>query len=243
MERIKNLKRHPKRILIILTVMVVWFTVSYCISASQVGYAHLGFIFQPKEENGNTVYTAQIGGKEAKFTVTKDKSVTYQYGKKICGPYTVREDATAIPKDSRFAEDMTGIEIREGEEVFFRGGVQIIDEENLGMIIEDEKGNRVNHFEERKKISVQTILELMEGPRLVSQCEWMAWIGGVLIYIITAVHILFADELLRWFLGFSVQYAYEIEPSDLKIAIRYISWTVLTIVMFNIFVWGLCRPI
>lgn len=38
------------------------------------------------------------------------------------GPYTVKEDLTAIPKDEEMAEYMTGVEIRQGEDInIYRG--------------------------------------------------------------------------------------------------------------------------
>ena len=38
------------------------------------------------------------------------------------GPYTVKEDPTARPEDEFGREVMTGVEIRDGEELLFRGG-------------------------------------------------------------------------------------------------------------------------
>ena len=35
----------------------------------------------------------------------------------------MKEDPTAIPKDGELAEEMTGVEIRNGDKLLFRGGV------------------------------------------------------------------------------------------------------------------------
>ncbi len=41
-----------------------------------------------------------------------DKANIFQYGSTVYGPYTVKEDPTAIPKDSDLQAQMTGIELR-----------------------------------------------------------------------------------------------------------------------------------
>ena len=56
---------------------------------------------------------------------SEDQSVVLQYGDKTYGPYTMLEDPTAVPKNEE-AEGLTGIEIRNGDQVFFRGGVFIL---------------------------------------------------------------------------------------------------------------------
>ena len=57
--------------------------------------------------------------------------------------------------------------------------------------------------------------------------------------VIAAVSILFADELFRWKMSFRVRDAYDAEPSDWEIAARYISWTVMPILISILFLKGL----
>lgn len=59
----------------------------------------------------------------ARFRVSSDKTVEFHYGEREYGPYTAIEDPTAIPRDNESRESMTGIELREGDEVIFRGGM------------------------------------------------------------------------------------------------------------------------
>ena len=51
--------------------------------------------------------------------------------------------------------------------------------------------------------------------------------------------LLFADELFRWNLSFSIRNADRAEPSEWEIQTRYISWTVLPIMALVVFVRGL----
>lgn len=87
--------------------------------------------------------------------------------------------------------------------------------------------------------SASTILQLMDGPQLTHKGSWAAWLGGLMICGITAILILFADELFRWELTFRIRNVDQAEPSDCEIAGRYISWTILPIMALALFVWGL----
>ena len=253
MERFKELGRYQKIILILLAVMLVVFTVLYSVVSARVGLEYAGSILVPREENGGTIYSGKIQGKDTVITVTADKTVTLQYGEKTYGPYTAKEDPTAVPEDDDLAEYMTGVEIRNNGEIIFRGGVlqngnalMLFDEDggysNMTFTVmmsdgieRDENGNPVD----RMKPSAATILDLMKGPELTRKGEWIAWATGVFIVLITAVSILFADDLFYISMSFRVADPYSAEPSDWEIAGRYIGWTVMPIMALVVFVMGL----
>ena len=97
MDRIKALNLYQKCILILMLVMTVAFAVLYPMTISRVGYEYKNAILVPSHENGNTVYSGKLNGKQACFTVTEDKTVLFQYGDKSYGPYTAKKDSTAVP--------------------------------------------------------------------------------------------------------------------------------------------------
>ena len=199
------------------------------------------------------MYSGKIQGKQAHFTVSEDKSVVFQYGKKIYEPYTIKEDATAIPKNEEMAEYMMGVELRQGEDILFRGGV--LDTGNFYWLYSedgtldnvaisyvgsdgierDKNGNIIDPVEP----SASTILELMNNPELKHKGKWFVWFVAVFICVLNAVSILFADELFRWNLAFQIRNVDHAEPSDLEIAGRYIGWTVISIMALVIFIMGL----
>lgn len=253
MERIKELNRFQKAVLILLSVMMIVFAVLYPVVYARVGFAYADHILVPGEDNGSTTYSARIRGKDAVFTVTADRTVTFHYGDRVYGPYTAREDPTAVPEDSAAADLMTGVEIREGEEIWFRGvafptddGFMVMSEDGSagfftitytqgdGTVL-DMNGDPVDEMEP----SVSAVLELMDGPALTRKGEWAAWFCGMLVCIATAVSILFADELFRWHISFRVQDPDSAEPSDFEIAGRYISWTLLPAMALFVFILGL----
>lgn len=256
MERIKNLNAYQKGILLILIAMIVIFGVVYSITSSRVGFLYNDVILVPSEVDGNLLYSGTIKGKKACFTVTADKTVTLRHGEIVYGPYTVKIDPTAIPEEDELSNQMTGIELREGDEILFRGGIFKAGgaDSFFWMVNEDGRGANISvmtvmsngiEYDMNGKLfdpvkpSVRDILHLMEGPKLTNKGEWLAWFSGIFISIITAVSILFADELFRWNLAFQIRNAERAEPSEWEIAGRYIGWTALTIIALALYIMGL----
>ena len=253
MKKIKSLNHYQKGVLIFMITMALVFAVVYPMTISQVGFEYKDTILVPSQENVSTLYSGKIQGQQAHFTVSEDKTVVFQHGDKTYGPYTAKEDPTAIPKDEEMAEYMTGVELRQGEDVLFRGGVLETGDsywmynedgtlDNFGFsyvtgdgIERDENGNVIDPVEP----SASTILQLMNDPELTHKGEWFALFGAVFICVLNALSILFADELFRWNLAFQIRNVDHAEPSDWEIAGRYISWTVLTIMALVLFIMGL----
>lgn len=250
MERIKALNRYQKGILIVLMALALVFGVIYCIVSSRVGIDYHDVILELHEDNGNSVYAGTVTNQPCSFTVTADKTVTFRYGEKAYGPYTAKEDPTAIPKGKDY---LTGVQILDGDTVFFRGGVYrsgedlMLFDEDGNMVFDvtvitsgngistDENGNIIDPMAP----SATTILELMSGPELVSKGNWFAYVGCILLSIFIAVSILFAEEMFQFSMLFRVRNVSQIEPSDWEICGRYIGWTALTIMAFAIYIIGL----
>ena len=253
MERIKNLNRYQKGVLIIMAVMTLAFAVIYPKTISKVGYRYKDTILVPTQENEKTIYRGKIQGEQAQFIVSEDKSVVFHYGNKTYGTYTMKEDSTAIPKDNNLSGQMIGVEIYNGNELLFRGGVLDATDtywlynedgtlDNLGFTVYtsygieyDENGSIIDRMEP----SAINIYELLNGPELMHKGEVFAWFGGTFICILNVLTILFADELFRWNLAFQIRNVENAEPSDWEIAGRYIGWTGMVIMALVIFIMGL----
>ena len=243
LDRIKELGRYQKILLLLMAVMILAFTVIYPIVTALSGFLYEDTILVPAEEDGGTVYSGKIRGTAATFTVSADKTVIFQYGNTVYGPYTVKEDPTAIPKDSDLQTQMTGIELRCGGEIVFRGGV--VNSGDWRMLYNEDgsfdllRSITATMSDGTMEPSVSTILDLTDGPALTHNGTWLGWFGGVLICVITALTMLFADELFRWNASFLVRNAEEAEPSDWEIAGRYITWTALPVGALVLFIFGL----
>ena len=253
MQRIKNLNGYQKGLLLLMLAMALVFAVVYHMTIARVGVLYQNAIFVPAEENGVTVYSGKLRGKQAEFTVSADKTVSFRCDGQTYGPYTVKEDPTARPEDEFGREVMTGVEIRDGEELLFRGGFWQSDGSfwlrnadgsmDLGMqtyvvengVKKDSNGNIIDPA----KPSASDILRLVFDPELTHKGTWLAWLSAVFISFLTAVSILYADELFRWDLSFQIQNAEAAEPSEWEMMKRYISWTVFVIAALIVYFLGL----
>lgn len=256
MGKIKGLNGYQKSILLLVTVMTVIFTIVYGIYSGQVGYRHMGELLIHSIEGGNRVYSGTIQGIQATFTVYPDKTTTFQHGDTTYTPYTYQEDDTAIPKDthSGIYSEETGIELRQGDDILFRGIILDLGDATLLMnengswgvigVTVSTSGGGVSYDENGQEIdpmkpTIYTILDLMTGPELNHKGAWIEWGLGVILCAFTAFSILFADELFRFHLLFRVHDVENVQPSDLEIAGRYVSWAILPIVAFMVLLTGL----
>lgn len=244
MDRVKSLGRYQKVILILMIVMITAFTLLYSFTVSQGGFAYMDAILVPSQESGNTVYSGKIQGQPAVFTVSPDKTVAFQYGGKAYGPYTVKEDATAVPPGRDY---LKGIEVRCGEEIIFRGGSLksgdywiLINEDGDPDFVDIQVGTSdEDSFVDPMEPSVSTILELVSGPEMTHKGDWLVWAFGVFLCLVTTVFIFFAEEIFYLGLAFRIRNAEYAEPSDWEIAGRYMAWTVLPAVALVLFILGL----
>lgn len=254
MKRIRSLGTFQKGVLLFMIAAVLVFAAIYPVVIAREGFIYQNVVLIPAQENDNMTYSGKIKGQQAAFTVYADHSVEFLYGEQTCGPYVAKEDESAIPKDSEWAEDMTGVELYDGDNLIFRGGMVRIqggeywlfnedgsteDMGNLYITVDgvelDESGNAVDSMEP----SASVILALINEPEMTHKGNWGGYLCGVLICIITAVSILFADELFRLNLFFQIRHPEKAEPSDWELAGRYISWTMLPVLAIIIFVMGL----
>ena len=247
MERIKALDYRQKWILLIMGVMVLVFSVLYPVTLARVGFSYRDTILVPGDKNGTTVYSGKIQGEAASFTVTQDKTVTFQYGVFTYGPYTVKEDSQAAPESGDLADTLSGVEIWRQNSRLFRGGVRKLDQN--GWLLYNENGTLYNmeteiifsgdNSAEQMEPSLSTILDLTMGPELTHKGHWLPWVLGILLCVINAVSILYADELFRFWLSFRIESPELAEPTDLEITGRYFGWVVMTIGILVIFIIGL----
>ena len=247
MERIKALDYRQKWILLIMGVMVLVFSVLYPVTLARVGFSYRDTILVPGDKNGTTVYSGKIQGESASFTVTQDKTVTFQYGVFTYGPYTVKEDSQAAPESGDLADTLSGVEIWRQNSRLFRGGVRKLDQN--GWLLYNENGTLYNieteiifsgdNSDEQMEPSLSTILDLTMGPELTHKGHWLPWVLGILLCVINAVSILYADELFRFWLSFRIESPELVEPTDFEITGRYLGWIAMLIGIFVVFIIGL----
>ena len=254
MEKVRDMDTFRKSVLFVTAVMLLVFTVLYCVRTSRRGFLYRDEIFVPEKDGTGTVYRGILQGEEAVFTVTEGREVTFRRGEKVYGPYTLREDDNALPEGEAL-ENMTGAEILCGEEVLFRGGILHMPGERLWLISEDgsladaglvvmAEGQDVVTVVDGKVIdpmepSPQEVACLMLGPELTHKGDWILYLGGAAFCLITWITVLFADGLFRLQMSFRIRDPESAEPSEWEMAGRYISWAALPFLAFFAFMMGL----
>lgn len=253
-QKIQDLNWYQKGILLLLLVLIPVYAVIYHVSISRVGVLYNDKIFVPAEESGATVYSGRLDGKPAEITVTNDKTaVTFRCGDTVYGPYTIKEDPSALADIEFCPSDMRGVALYDGETLLFRGGfwpsrefTQLYRADGspdlqMGLyavengVWKDADGNVVDPM----KPDAADILRIALAPELTHKGDWLVWFGAVCISLLNAATILYADELFRWNLSFQIQNAEDVEPSEWEMLSRYLGWTVLTILAFIVYILGL----
>lgn len=253
-QKIRDLGWYQKGILLLLLVLIPVYAVIYHVNVSRVGVLYNDKIFVPAEESGVIVYTGTLDAKPAAFTVSGDKTaVTFRCGDTVYGPYTIKADPSALAALEFRPFDRIGVELYDGETLLFRGGfwpsgdvtqlfpAEDSPDDNAGIyftengVWKDTDGNAVDPM----KPDAADILRIALAPELTHKGNWLVWFGAVVVSIFTAFSILYADELFRWNLSFQIQNAENAEPSEWEMLSRYLSWTVLTILVFVIYSMGL----
>ena len=257
MERVKNLDRYQKGILVLLAGMFVVFTFAYWLVSSRIGYLYRDSILIPSEENGVRFYRGEIEGEDAEFSVTDDHIISFRHGQMQYGPYTLAEDPSSIPEEHK-TDTMIGIEIREADEVMFRGGLLFTTPEKKDFYLYDENGwypdialivtvsssdgtvmdSRGNIIDPVEP-TIYTVIDLAYGPELTSKGEWSAWFLGVVFSIFVILSILFREEIFRFGMAFRIRNVEDAEPSEWYTLNMYAGWGIMTFGVLALYYIGL----
>lgn len=202
-----------------------------------------------------TTYSGRVSGEKAVFTVT-GTTVEYQLGNTQYGPYHIVSAPDAVPPPSTplsSAETLKGVEIRKNGETLFRGAYQSSgsfyvvdtqgetffgDEKLFGLISSDYSGD-VYGYSHDPEPGTYSILKIAAEVGVAQRGAFGIFLLGMLLCIINTVSILFADELFRWNLHFSIRNVENAEPSEWELFSRWISWLAITVCALVVLIRGL----
>lgn len=253
MERLRKLSTYQKVLLIALAVMLAGFTVLYAVTTHRIGYSYLNRILTPESRGDSTVYSGKVQGKTAVFSVNQEtKTVDFTCGDKTYGPYQVVEDASFIPEDYKDWGNAIGVELRDRERVIFRGcvvstydGMLYLGDEEFDTVIKitygangmeyDSDGNPIDPMEP----NAYTILELLYGLELEHKGQWGSWLLAVILSVVTAVSMVYAEEIFYLQLSFRIENAWEAQPTDWTKLQWNIGWTLCGCCVLLLYIVGL----
>lgn len=254
-KKLQALNWYQKGILLLLLVLIPVSAAVYHVCVSRVGVLYKDKIFVPAEESGRTVYKGRLDGKPAEITVSSGKaSVSFRCADAVYGPYTIKEDPSALADITFCPSDMTGVALYDGDTLLFRGGfwpsgdfTQLFYTDgspdlHLELYYTTENGVRKDaqgNVVDPAKPDAADILRFALAPELTHKGSWLAWFGAVALSLAAAFSILYADELFRWNLSFQIRNAEDAEPSEWEILNRYLLWTVEIVAVFVIYILGL----
>jgi hypothetical protein len=247
MRRFRELEGLQKGIIIVLAAIFVVFSILYIAAVNRVGFVFRDGFLRLSEENGNSVYSGKTGGKPTVITVAPDRSMTFRIGEKTYGPYEVKEDPTILPNGCDILLNGSSIyhgsvrELSDGVLVFngADGEPDVFGSINVYTGINGEyrdiNGNPADIDEPR----LAELFEWAQGPEAALRGNSMMWFFGMLICVMTAVSILFAEELYRLYMSFRMENAEDAIPSEWYIMTRYLGWFLMVVCAIVIFAIGL----
>ena len=216
MSRWRAIPLFQRVLLVMLAAMPVSFAALYFILNGRLGVEYGGSLLLRSVQGETTLYAGRVDGKEAVFAVSPDGRVTYRFDGGDYGPYIVVEDPGAVPRDHDMADVLTGVEVRRGDEILFRGGWL---DGGISVLI-DESGAPVSSFsfswhaggkaygpdgqemDFSHEPSVSFLLTLVLAPVLRHRGDISLYWLATCLAAVGIISILFADRLFRWTLGF-----------------------------------------
>ena len=231
-----------KVLLLVLAALVALFGVLYWRSAAgPEGVAYRDVLYFPTQEPDALVYTGKADGQTVSYAVGSDGSVTCRVGETVHGPYTIREDPSAVPDENWDSGLLTGIQISDGGTVLFRGGY--FPEAGL-LIREDGTALWGSAFHQsgtdREDPDLEAVLHFSARPEADSHRGDLRFFAlGTLAAGTAALAALFAEQLFRRHMALHIKDPERAQPSDLELVSRVLGWLVLTGVSLTAYLVGL----
>lgn len=238
----REMSRYRQILLAAMAAMILGFGIATPIVCSISGIEYGDTLLRFREEGGTAYYEGTVDGEAAAFSVSPDGTVEYRWGEYQYGPYQMVEDPSAAPEDFR----MTGIEIRQGDQVLFRGGFQPnsalpLYQENgeplwdLGISVTMSGGRVVEAGEDGREIGLREQHE--PGPAalarlaLAPELTHRGSVGRYLLITLLALFNIFQICCPSFFFRLSligrVRNVEQAEPSDFYIAMEKLEWLIL----------------
>lgn len=247
---------------ILLAVMlaeIVGFLIAYVIVVNRPGLEYSGALLYPHTEGELQIYEGKIDGEPARFAVSPEGEISYQWGEYTYGPWQVVADPTAFPEtlgehDGKYN---IGLEISQGGAVLFRGGycpgdfLSLWDESgepvwntafSVGSGGEEATlyvdGREVT-WEEQHEPSLGALARIVLTPELTHQGNLLLWFGTTLIALLNIFQICFPHFFFRLGLQLRVRNVDAVEPSDFYIAMEKLEWAILAVLCLVLYATGL----
>ena len=258
MEKLKarwlEMDLYRRILLAVMAAEIVGFLIASVIMVNRPGLEYRDALLYPRTEGETQIYEGTVDGEPAQFVVSPEGEVSYQWGDFSYGPWQVSRDPTAVPDGFR---GETGLEIRRGDEVVFRGIYNpgssnlLIDENgepvwDMTFSVESSGGGATLYVdgrevtrEEQHQPSLGALARIVLAPELTHRGSILLYLATTLLALLNVVQICFPHFFFRLSLWSRVRNIDDAEPSDWYIAMENIEWAVLAIVCLVLYAMSL----
>ena len=238
-ENWKEMSWYRRILLVLLAAMILSFGIATLIAGGREGMGYRDALLYVTQEGEVRRYAGRVDGKRTEFTVRPGGTVEHRWGEEVYGPYQVAEVPSAAPE--RY---MTGLEIRQGGQVLFRGGFFggewpiLYDEEGepfeLLSVTYGTSGGRVydptcRELTQRDlhEPGLATVAELaLQGPELTHRGDLGLYLLVTLLAAFDMFQICCPGLMFRWSIMWHVRDPGAAEPSEWYILMERIEWAV-----------------
>ena len=234
---------------ILLAVMlaeIVGFLIAYVIVVNRPGLEYSGALLYPHTEGELQIYEGKIDGEPARFAVSPEGEISYQWGEYTYGPWQVVADPTALPErlQPHDGEWRFGLEITRDGEVLFRGGYLTVRPSRLygadgepvddgisfyttttenGEIVISRDGQVISPAEFHQP-TLATLARVVLNPALTHRGNIGYYLLATLLAVFNIFQICFPHFFFRLGLQLHVRNVDAVEPSDFYIAMDHLQW-------------------
>ena len=253
-----EMSRYRRVLLLVMAIEILAFFFATLVMINRPGLEYGDALLYPSTEGETQIYEGKLDGEPARFTVSPEGEISYQWGEFSYGPYQVTVDPAAFPEtlgehDGKYN---IGLEISQGGAVLFRGGYRPGDTLSLwdesgeplwgirvsatmsdGTVI-GENG-RVISPEEQHEPGLGALARIVLAPELTHRGNIWLYLTVTLLAVFNCFQICFPHFFFRLSLWGHVRNIDDAEPSDWYIAMENIEWAVLAMVCLALYAMGL----
>ena len=237
----REMSWYRRILLIVLAVMIAGFGIATLAAGGREGMEYQNTLLRFTQEGEVRRYTGRVDGKGAEFTVRPGGRVEYRWGEEVYGPYQVAEDPSAAPEPY-----MTGLEIRQGDRVLFRGGLSSgmwpilycedgepteilnITYSTSGGKVYDSNGRELT-LRDLHEPGLTTVARLaLQEPELTHRGSFALYLLVTLLAAFNIFQICCPGLMFRWSIMWHVRDPAAAEPSEWYIFMERAEWVILT---------------
>ena len=230
-------------LLLVMAIEILAFFFATLVMINRPGLEYQDALLYPGTEGDIQIYQGTVDGETARFAVSPEWEVSYQWGDYTYGPYQITEDPAAVPDGY---EGSQGIEIRLGDEVLFRGCY--LPRSTLSLIQEDGEllwgsssyafasdgtilgeNGRVITQQEFHEPDLYTLVRVALEPELTHRGSMGLYLAVTLLALFNIIQICVPHLFFRLSLLGRVRNIDDAEPSDFYIAMEQSEWVVLAL--------------